>query len=345
MSRTHLVLFALVMMLVMGIAGSMPAPVHADSPIVHVVGWGDTLISIAARYGTTVNAVVQANNLRNADFIWIGERLIVPGTSTLPVPSNTSMYVVQSGDTLFSIATRYGTSVSALMQANGLYNYWIYAGQTLRLPGSPAAPIVPLPPPQGTYYIVRPGDYLSLIAARYGTTTYGLQIANRLPNASFIWVGQRLFIPGATTQVNVPPVSVPPIVLVPVYPNYPTVVPYSPPTATPYIPPVVIVPTAIPNPNSNTWEAVLVSNTSGNGPCSLAATVVGKTDWPVVVASTDGSYISEPKYTGTKPERGPYVVEFAHSCTGTWRVIPLGLNIFADVTLNGGHAEVEFHPR
>jgi hypothetical protein len=101
----------------------------------------------------------------------------------------------------------------------------------------------------------------------------------------------------------------------------------------------------IPNPYANTWEAVLITNTIGTGPCSLAATVVGKTDWPVVVATTDGSWISDPKYTGTKPERGPYVVEFAHACTGVWRVIPLGLNIYADVQLNGGHAEVEFHPR
>ena len=61
------------------------------------------------------------------------------------------------------------------------------------------------------------------------------------------------------------------------------------------------------------------------------------------IRQTYGDY--DPKLTGTKPERGPYVVEFAHACTGLWRVIPLGLNIYADVTLNGGHAEVEFHPR
>jgi hypothetical protein len=90
---------------------------------------------------------------------------------------------------------------------------------------------------------------------------------------------------------------------------------------------------------------VLITNTVGTGPCSLAAIVVGKTDWPVVVATPDGSWISDPKLTGTKPERGPYVVEFAHACTGVWRVIPVGLNVYADVRLNGGHAEVEFHPR
>lgn len=345
-TRTHLVGLALLLSLVAGFAGITASPVNADAPVVHVVGWGDTLFSIAARYGTSVNALVQTNSLRNADFIWIGQRLVIPGTTAAPVPPPASTaYLVQSGDTLFSIATRYGTSVAALMQANGLYNYWIYAGQTLRIPGAPGVPIMPPPPAQGIYHIVRPGDYLSLIAAQYGTTVYAMQIANRLPNPSFIWTGQRLFVPGGVAPVNPPPVSLPPIVLVPVYPNYPPVMPYIPPTATPYIPSVVLLPTATPNPNSNYWEAVLVSNTKGTGPCSVAATVFGKTDWPVVVASTDGSYISDPKYTGSKPERGPYVVEFAHACTGTWRVIPLGLNTFADITLNGGHAEVEFRPR
>lgn len=345
-SRTHLIGLALLLSLLAGTGGIASTPVSADSPVVHVVSWGDTLFSIASRYGTSMNAVMQANNLRNADFIWVGERLVIPGPTTAPAPpTGTTTYLVQTGDTLFSIATRYGTSVSALMQANGLYNYWIYAGQTLRIPGSPALPIVPPPPSQGIYHIVRPGDYLSLIATQYGTTVYAMQIANRLPNPSFIWTGQRLFVPGGVAPASPPPVAQPPIILVPVYPNNPPVIPYIPPTATPYIPSVVVVPTLTPNPNSNQWEAVLVSNTKGTGPCSVAATVFGKTDWPVVVASTDGSYISDPKYTGSKPERGPYVVEFAHACTGTWRVIPLGLNIFADITLNGGHAEVEFRPR
>ena len=338
-SKMRSLLVALAVLITLVFA-AMPA--SADSPVVHTVGWGDTLTTIAARYGTSINALMQANNLRNADFIWIGERLLIPSGATVPVPPpSSSTYVVQAGDTLFSIATRYGTSVAALMQANGLYNYWIYGGQTLHMPGQPTAPIVPPPPSQGAYYIVRPGDYLSMIAARHGTTTYALQIANRISNPSFIWVGQRLFMPGGAALVNPPVVILPPPVVY--VPTYPTVVPYYPPLAAPYVVPYNPAPTY--NSNSNVWEAVLISNTQGTGPCSLAATVVGKDNWPVVVASTDGSYISEPKYTDSKPERGPYVVEFAHACTGTWRVIPLGLNIYADVTLNGGHAEVEFHPR
>ena len=324
--------------------GSAPST-SADAPMVYVVDWGDTLITIAARYGTTLNALMTANGIRNPDFIYIGQRLVIPGNAApAPAPApTTNTYVVQSGDTLFSIAMRNGTTVEALMQANRLYNYWIYVGQTLKIPGAPAPvpPPVPVPPPpkpapmpQGVYHIVRPGEYLELIAARFGSSVYAIQIANKLANASFIWAGQSLFIPGGRAPINPPPPAPSPAPIV------------VPPIVVPPAPGVIVVPPASStNGNGSGWEAVLVSNTSGGGPCSLAATVVGKTDWPVVVATTDGSWISDPKLTGTKPERGPFVVEFAHACVGVWRVIPLGLNIYADVQLNGGHAEVEFRPR
>lgn len=329
--------------------------VSAEMPIFHVVGWGDTLFSIATRHGTTVHAIMQANNLRNPDFIFVGQRLTIPN-GALPGPLRTTTYIVQQNDTLFSIATRHGTTVSALLQANGLYNYWIYVGQVLKIPGYASPAPVPQPLPQNVYHIVRSGDYLASIATRYRSTPYSIQIANKLSNPSFIWTGQKLYIPDGQPPVNqpatysplppiyVPPVANPPLVVAPPVAPQPVAV-----QPIPVAPPVVIQPPVpapvIPNPFSNNWEAVLITNTVGTGPCSLAAIVVGKNDWPVVVAMTDGSWISDPKYTGTKPERGPYVVEFAHACTGVWRVIPLGLNIYADVQLNGGHAEVEFHPR
>jgi LysM repeat protein len=362
-SRQVLVCLVLIVPLVVGIAMFFAPVASAESPTVHVVGWGDTLFSIANRYGTSVNAVMQANNLRNANFIWVGQRLTIPGSSA-PSPLPSATYVVQSGDTLFSIATRNGVTVDALMHANGLTNYWIYVGQTLRLPGQGAPQLQPvpqpLPQPKGAYYIVRPGDYLAMIATQYGSSVYGIQIANQLPNPSFIWVGQRLFIPGGIAPVN-PPVynPLPPIyprqpvipAVIPqngqpgIYPPVPTVPLSIPPTATPIPPVVVMSPSQPASPGSGIWEAVLITNTVGTGPCSLGAFVDGKTNWPVVVATTDGTWISDPKTTGDKPERGPYYVEFANSCGGIWRVIPLGLNIYADVQLNGGHAEVEFRQR
>ncbi len=330
----------LVLALLAGLLG-FAADASADAPSVYTVRWGDTLYSIAARYGVSVNALMQANNLRDPNFIYIGQRLVISG-SAAPATLPASSYVVQAGDTLFAISARYATTVAALMQANGLYNYWIYVGQVLRLPGAPApviaAPVAAQIPAQGVYYAVRPGDYLALIAANHGSTVYAIAIANGLSNPSFIYPGQRLFIPGGRAPTTAPAAPI----AIPVYPPLPPPIPPAP-TATPIPASAVIYPT--PNPNASLWEAVVLTNTVGKGPCWITVYVVGKNNWPVVVATTDGSFISDPKLTGTKPERGPYAVEFAHSCTRTWRVIPLGLNVYADITLNGGHAEVEFHPR
>lgn len=347
----RLILIGLVLFgLAFGLVGATNTA-SASSPLVHIVGWGDTLFSIANRYGTSVNAIMQANRLSNPNFIYIGQRLSIP-TGSVPVPPpSTGTYVVQAGDTLFSIATRNNTTVAELMQANGLYNYWIYVGQTLRIPGRYAPPPMPNPPPapQGVYHIVRPGEWLSLIAARYGSSVYAIQIANNLANPSLLWVGQRLFIPGGIAPVIMPGyVYQPPILVPPVKPPVVILPPAS--SASSSSVPVVVLPpasssSATPNALSGTWEAVLLVNTTGTGPCSLGVFVKGRTNWPVVVATPDGSWISDPKTTGDKPERGSDYVEFAHACTGVWRVIPLGLNIYADVELKGGHAEIEFHQR
>jgi len=63
-------LFFLVVALGVTVGGSVN--VSAEMPALHVVGWGDTLFSIATSHGTTVHAIVQANNLRNPDYIFVG---------------------------------------------------------------------------------------------------------------------------------------------------------------------------------------------------------------------------------------------------------------------------------
>lgn len=331
----------------------------AETPVLHIVSWGETLYSIAAKYGTSVNAVMQANGLSNPNFIYVGQRLSISGGSVpAPIPVPTT-YTVVAGDTLFSIANRYGTTVEHLMQLNGLYNYMIYVGQTLRVSGQPSPmpqpqPIPqPVPQPHNLYHIVRPGDYLALIASRYNTSVYAIQIANNLPNPNFIWVGQRLVIPGgqmplATTTYNpLPPIYQPlpsnPIYVQPVQPVVPQPGVLPPIYVTPNPAPIIVTPVA-PVP-SGTWQVTLNSQIINSGPCALMVLVDGKANWPVVVATTDGSWISDPKLTGTKPERSPYAVEFAHACTGVWRVIPLGLNIYADVEMKNGRTEIEFRQR
>ncbi len=168
----------------------------------HVVAPGETLTSIAFRYGTTVGALVAANGLSNSDLIYVGQVLNVPGGQPSgPVSGGcTSYYTVQAGDTLSGIAWHYGTTVNALMQANGLYNDFIYQGQRLCVPPGGAA--LPAPGP-ATYYTVRPGDTLSAIAMRFGVSQAAIVRANNLADPWFIYVGQRLVIPGLSKPAAV----------------------------------------------------------------------------------------------------------------------------------------------
>lgn len=120
-------------------------------------------------------------------------------TTKLAVPS--CSYTVRRGDTLFGIAVRYSTNIYTLAASNGLYNpNFIYVGMVLRVPcGGANYPPVPGngQPPSGicTYYLVRPGDYLKTIAARYGTTWQAIAQVNHLYNPNWIYPGMRLAIP------------------------------------------------------------------------------------------------------------------------------------------------------
>jgi|OpeIllAssembly_1097287.scaffolds.fasta_scaffold12798_2 murein DD-endopeptidase MepM/ murein hydrolase activator NlpD len=102
-------------------------------------------------------------------------------------------YVVQAGDTLFSIAVRYDTSVAAIKQLNKLNGDIILVGQKLLIP-TEDAPLV-----TSSSYIVQPGDTLLQIALKHGTTMRALMQLNDLPNPNLISIGQPLAIPASAT--------------------------------------------------------------------------------------------------------------------------------------------------
>lgn len=101
---------------------------------------GDTLSAIAARYHTSVSALVKANGIKNANLIYTGEQLKIPGAAaaTKPAaPKGNATYTVKAGDTLSAIAARYHSSVSAIARANGIANpNLIRVGQKLTIPGA-----------------------------------------------------------------------------------------------------------------------------------------------------------------------------------------------------------------
>ena len=108
---------------------------------VHVVQAGDTLGGIADSYGTSVEELVAINGLADANYIFVGQEILLTPGSTAGVgaapsqPASGSQYVVQGGDTLFGIAAQLGTSVDALVQANSIGDpNLIFEGQVLVVP-------------------------------------------------------------------------------------------------------------------------------------------------------------------------------------------------------------------
>lgn len=111
-----------------------PAP-PSMTPV-YTVRAGDTLYGIARRYNTTVARLVALNLIPNANLIRVGQRLRLTDTTTTPAPSpSVRTYTVRSGDTLYAIARRYGTTVSRLASINSISNInLIRVGQVIRLP-------------------------------------------------------------------------------------------------------------------------------------------------------------------------------------------------------------------
>lgn len=172
----------------------LPASANAAGTT-YVVRSGDTLTKIAARFCTTAGAIQHLNGLPNPNHIFVGQRLSIPGPGcSVPPPPCNHFYTVGRGDTMTQIARRFGTTVWAIQQANGLINPdRIFVGQQLFIPCGGHVP--PPPPPCNFTYVVRCGDTLSSIAARFGTCVQTLVAINHLHNPDLIFVGQHLLIP------------------------------------------------------------------------------------------------------------------------------------------------------
>ncbi len=158
---------------------------------IYIVQRGDTLYSIAKRFNTTVQNIVNNNGISNPNLIYPGQRLII-AKSTANIQTKYMSYRIKRGDTLWGIANKYNTTVKELAYINGIRNVnRIYINQVIRIPINISI---------GEYdsghciYTVKRGDTLYTIARRFGKTIIEIAELNGIGNINYIYVGQKLRI-------------------------------------------------------------------------------------------------------------------------------------------------------
>jgi LysM repeat protein len=189
------------MFVVMTIMNVVNVPtVYAESPTIHVVAWGETLYSIARIYGVAPQTLASVNGISINNWVYAGQQLAIPSHSSRVDParslSPSGYYTVRAGDTLFSIASRFGIGTEALAAMNDLPSAGlIYVGWALKVPSASSPGSQSLPKTSTRVHIVQLGEYLNRIALEYGTTAQAIMLSNNLPIEWLIYPGQRLIIP------------------------------------------------------------------------------------------------------------------------------------------------------
>lgn len=171
---------------------NVPYYKEGESQEIYTVKKGDSLWKIANKYNTTVEKLKSANNLKT-NTLSVGQKLVIPSISVSPEVSDT--YIVQKGDSLWSIANKFNMTVSELKNLNNLTNNLLSIGQVLKIKDSSNN--------GETTYTVQKGDSLWVIANKYGITTEELKSYNNL-TSNLLSIGQVLKIPqGKTSTENI----------------------------------------------------------------------------------------------------------------------------------------------
>ena len=170
-------------------------------PKVHIVQDGENLTVIAEQYDVAIESIRLINHLRDADVLRVGQELIIPGGEGAAVAAVTA---AQLGDSLATVAKRFNTSTDALLEANLLINrdYVPVVGQNLSIisrTGSDQPEDV-----KGFAHVVREGQTLLEIAAKYGLPPAVIGQANDLPFPFRLYPGQRLRIPSDGDYQDLP---------------------------------------------------------------------------------------------------------------------------------------------
>lgn len=163
-----------------------------DTNISYVVKKGDNLYSIARQYGINVSDLKKYNNLAS-DVLSIGQIIEIPSSTSIVTPSEDDIineentYIVQRGDTLYSISKKYGVSIEDIKNANNLTSDILTVGNTIIIPiGSTSVNNIII-------YKVKRGDSLWALAREYNTTIDDIKQLNNL-TSNVLKIGQELQI-------------------------------------------------------------------------------------------------------------------------------------------------------
>lgn len=191
-------------------------------------------------------AVTAAMNAAGAAHTQLAQESTALSGSLTIAATTPSSYRVVSGDTVSSIAAKYGLSTASVLALNGLgWSSLIFPGQILQLTSSPVTPPTPATPPVNApptaaspiasaevNYTITRGDTISAIASRFGVSTQAVLAINKLGWSTIIYPGQKIVIPGsAATSATAPAPTQPPAPVVDITPVS-AVTPISPPTTT-----------------------------------------------------------------------------------------------------------------
>ena len=152
----------------------IPYYLDGQNENMYVVKKGDSLYSIASKYNTTVDNLKKLNNL-SSNLLSINQVLKIPN-----ITDNEETYIVQKGDSLYSIARKFNTTVDNLKKINNLSSNLLSIGQILKI--------------SNNKYTVKKGDSLYSIAKKYNTTVDNLKKINNL-KSNLLSIGQQLIVP------------------------------------------------------------------------------------------------------------------------------------------------------